>query len=93
LEKWMLEQVGPQKLIDALKAQMPRYAKHIPELPRLLHEVLQKQSASQSSNALMQELLHEQKRTNALLQKIVYGAIGFVVGMALIMLYLRLRLW
>ena len=93
LEKWMLEQVGPQKLIDALKAQMPRYAKHLPELPRLLHEVLQKQSASPSSDALMQELLQEQKRTNALLQKIVYGAIGFVVGMALIMVYLKLRLW
>jgi hypothetical protein len=28
-----------------------------------------------------------------LLQKIVYGAVGFVVGMVLIMLYLRIRLW
>jgi hypothetical protein len=30
---------------------------------------------------------------DALLQKIVYSAIGFVVGMVLIMLYLRMRLW
>ncbi|MFM7331837.1 MAG: ubiquinone biosynthesis regulatory protein kinase UbiB [Brachymonas sp.] len=93
LEKWMLEQVGPQKLIDALKAQMPRYAKHIPDLPRLLHEVLQKQAGGAPNEALMQELLQEQKRTNALLQKIVYGALGFVAGMVLIMLYLRIRLW
>jgi ubiquinone biosynthesis protein len=91
LESWMAEQVGPQKLTDALKAQAPRYAKLIPELPRLLHDYLQQRSSPQ--DALMQELLHEQKRTNALLQKIIYGAVGFVVGIVLIMLYLRLRLW
>jgi ubiquinone biosynthesis protein len=91
LEKWMAEQIGPQRFTDALKAQAPRYAKLIPQLPRLLTEYLQRPSGS--NDALIQELLQEQKRTNALLQKIVYGAIGFVVGMALIMLYLRIRLW
>ena len=40
LEKWMLEQVGPQKLIDELRDQAPRYAKLLPELPRLLHQFL-----------------------------------------------------
>jgi ubiquinone biosynthesis protein len=91
LEKWMLEQVGPQRFTDAIKAQAPRYAKLIPQLPRLLTEYLQRPGGS--NEALMQELLQEQKRTNALLQKIVYGALGFVVGMVLIMLYLRIRLW
>jgi ubiquinone biosynthesis protein len=91
LEKWMAEQIGPQRFTDALKAQAPRYAKLIPQLPRLLTEYLQNKPASH--DALIQELLQEQKRTNALLQKIVYGAIGFVVGMVLIMLYLRIRLW
>jgi ubiquinone biosynthesis protein len=91
LEKWMLEQVGPQRFTDAIKEQAPRYAKLIPQLPRLLTEYLQRPNSG--NDALIQELLHEQKRTNALLQKIVYGAIGFVVGMVLIMLYLRIRLW
>jgi ubiquinone biosynthesis protein len=91
LEKWMLEQVGPQRFTDAIKAQAPRYAKLIPHLPRLLTDYLQRTGSNH--DALMQELLHEQKRTNALLQKIVYGAIGFVVGMVLIMVYLRVRLW
>jgi ubiquinone biosynthesis protein len=91
LEKWMLEQVGPQRFTEAIKAQAPRYAKLIPHLPRLLTDYLQRSGAS--NDALMQELLQEQKRTNALLQKIVYGAIGFVVGMVLIMVYLRVRLW
>lgn len=91
LEKWMAEQVGPQRFSDALKAQAPRYAKLIPHLPRLLTDYLQRPRNHQ--DALIQDLLQEQKRTNALLQKIIYGAIGFVVGMALIMLYLKLRLW
>jgi ubiquinone biosynthesis protein len=91
LEKWMAEQVGPQRLTEALKSQAPRYAKLIPHLPRLLTDYLQQPGGNNDS--LIKELLQEQKRTNALLQKIVYGAIGFVVGIALITLYLRIRLW
>jgi ubiquinone biosynthesis protein len=91
LEKWMLEQVGPQRFSEAIKAQAPRYAKLIPHLPRLLTDYLERPSTGQ--DALIKELLIEQKRTNALLQKIVYGAIGFVIGMVLIMVYLRIRLW
>ena len=91
LEKWMAEQVGPQRFTDALKAQAPRYAKLIPHLPRLLTDYLGRPAAGQE--ALIKELLVEQKRTNALLQKIVYSAIGFVIGMVLIMLYLKVRLW
>jgi ubiquinone biosynthesis protein len=91
LEKWMLEQIGPQKLLEQLKQQAPRYAKLLPELPRLLHDFLQQQKGSHDSALL--ELLAEQKRTNSLLQKIVYGGLGFVLGLVLIQLYLRLRLW
>jgi ubiquinone biosynthesis protein len=91
LEKWMLEQIGPQKLLEQLKTQAPRYAKLLPELPRLLHDYLQ-QSKNKNDSALL-ELLAEQKRTNSLLQKIVYGGLGFVLGLVLIQLYLRLRLW
>jgi ubiquinone biosynthesis protein len=91
LEKWMAEQIGPQRFTEAIKEQAPRYAKLIPQLPRLLTEYLQNKPATH--DALMLELLQEQKRTNALLQKIVYGAVGFVVGIVLIMLYLRIRLW
>jgi ubiquinone biosynthesis protein len=40
LETWMMEQMGPQKLINELKDQAPRYAKLLPDLPRLLHDYL-----------------------------------------------------
>ena len=91
LEKWMLEQVGPQRFTDALKAQAPRYAKLVPQLPQLLTNFLQRTDSG--NDALIKELLQEQKRTNALLQKIIFSAVGFVIGMALIMVYLKIRLW
>ncbi len=91
LEKWMLEQIGPQKLIEQLKAQAPRYAKLIPELPRLMHDYLQQQKGGHDKALL--ELLAEQKRTNNLLQKIIYGGIGFALGLILIQIIIRVRVW
>jgi ubiquinone biosynthesis protein len=90
LEKWMLEQVGPQKLIEQLKTQAPRYAKLLPELPRLLHDYLQQQKGPHDH--VLAELLAEQKRTNSLLQKIIYGGLGFILGLILIQFLLRIKL-
>ena len=36
LEKWMSDQIGPRKLLEQLRAEAPRYAKLLPQLPRLL---------------------------------------------------------
>jgi ubiquinone biosynthesis protein len=40
LEKWMLDQMGPQRLWHELQAQAPRYAKILPDIPRVLHQYL-----------------------------------------------------
>ncbi len=87
LEQWMLEQVGPQKLIRELKAQAPRYAKLLPELPALLHQFLQQRGTE--NNPLVQELLLEQKRTNRLLQTLVAAVIGFALGMVVMQIVVR----
>ena len=79
LEKWMVDQLGPQKLLDQLKDEAPRYAKLIPELPRLLHDFLK--HPPERLQREMIELISEQKRTNRLLQGIVYGVIGFLLGL------------
>ena len=79
LERWMLDQVGPKRLWNELKAQAPRYAKLLPELPRLLHEYLQRPPAL--TRRELQELLVEQRRTNRLLQAVVYGGLGFALGL------------
>ncbi len=91
LEKWMLEQVGPQKLLNQLKDQAPRYATLLPELPRLLHDFLKQRPGNQQRQ--LEELLIEQRRTNKLLQALVYGGIGFVLGLILIQVVIRVRLF
>ena len=91
LEKWMLEQVGPQKLFDELRDQAPRYAKMLPDLPRLVHDFLQHRP--KDDRADWRELLAEQKRTNRLLQGIVYGGIGFALGLLVMQLLVRVRLF
>lgn len=91
LEKWMIDQVGPKKLFDELRNEGPRYAKLLPELPRLLVAFLQ--NSGQKSNAELQALLAEQKRTNRLLQVIVYCGAGFVLGMLVMQMLVRTRIF
>ncbi len=65
LEKWMMEQVGPQKLLQQLKAEAPQYAKLLPALPRLLQDYLQHKPHELRRE--LDALLVEQRRTNKLL--------------------------
>ncbi len=41
----------------------------------------------------MEELLVEQRRTNKLLQGLVYAVIGFALGMVVMQLVIRVRLF
>jgi len=79
LERWMNDQIGWAGLVERLQNEAPRYAQLLPELPRLLHQVLERQ-AVQAESPLLQALLAEQKRSHRLLQGLVWGAVGFVVG-------------
>ena len=91
LEKWMIEQVGPQKLLNQLKDQAPRYATLLPELPRLLHDFLKTKPGSQQR--ALDELLAEQKRTNRLLQGLIYGGVGFGLGLLAMQFIIRVRVF
>ena len=94
LEKWMLEQIGPEKLLAQLKAEAPSYAKLLPLLPRLLSDYLRRQQGNgQVGQAGVVELLAEQKRTNKLLQGIIYGGMGFVLGLLAMQLLVRVRIF
>ena len=81
LERWMIEQVGPQRLLDELRAQAPRYAKLLPDLPRLLHDYLRHRRPD-TDRQDVQLLLAEQRRTNRLLQTILAVGLGFALGLA-----------
>jgi len=91
LEKWMINQIGPKKLMDELRNEGPRYAKLLPELPRLLFDFLQHSTRGRGNE--MQALLLEQKKTNRLLSAIVYGGVGFVLGLLVMQLLVRVRLF
>ena len=80
LEKWMLEQIGPQKLLEQLKAEAPRYAKLIPELPRLMHEFLKVRSEPALNEEVL-KLLKETRQTQSTMLRVMWVAVGFVVGM------------
>jgi ubiquinone biosynthesis protein len=89
LETWMLDQVGPKKLWKQLVAEAPRYAKLLPELPRLVHDFLKHRQ--NNDNAQLQLLIQEQRRTNRLLQGIAWVGGGFVLGMLAMQIFVRLH--
>jgi ubiquinone biosynthesis protein len=69
LERWMSEQVGWRGFLKALRAEAPRYALLLPQLPRLLHERLNVDLAAQAAPLLL-EMLKQQKKRNAWLMVI-----------------------
>ena len=91
LEKWMIEQIGPEKLLAQLKAEAPSYAKLLPGLPRLLSQYLKERPDSNRRELI--ELLAEQKRTNKLLQGIIYGGVGFLLGLVVMQVVMRVKLF
>ena len=91
LEKWMLEQMGPQRLWRELRNEAPTYAKLLPELPRLFYRFLQHNNDGQSK--ALQELIKAQQRTNSLLQGLIYGGVGFVLGLLVMQLVVRIRFY
>jgi ubiquinone biosynthesis protein len=91
LEKWMLEQVGPKKLLQQLKAEAPQYAKLLPALPRLMHDYLAHKPHELRRD--IDALLTEQRRTNRLLQGVIWGGVGFLLGLLLMQVLTRIRLW
>ena len=88
LEKWMLEQIGPKKLWQQLRDQAPYYAKMLPQLPRLLHDYLK--HPRDQEQRLMAQWVAEQKRTNALLQILIYLGLGFVASLLVLQVWMHL---
>ncbi|MBB6561160.1 ubiquinone biosynthesis protein [Acidovorax soli] len=91
LEKWMLEQMGPQRLLREIQAESPHFAKMLPELPRLLHDYLRNRPQDHQRELL--ELLAEQKRTNRLLNAVIYTGAGFVLGWVALLLVQQLQVF
>lgn len=78
LERWMSEQVGWRGFIKTLRAEAPRYASLLPQLPRLLHQRLKDDVAAQATPLLL-AMLAEQKKRNAWL-----SVIALLLGVSLL---------
>jgi len=89
LEQWMQRQVGWPALMERLQRESTRYAQMLPELPRLVHQALQRPG---ERDPLALALLVEQRRTNRLLQSLLYALVGFVLGALAMQLVLRWQL-
>ncbi len=79
LERWMNEQIGWRGLLERVKKEAPHWAQLLPELPRLVHHALQRPQRA-SDARLAEALLAEQRRTNRLLRVLIYGGLGFSLG-------------
>jgi ubiquinone biosynthesis protein len=89
LERWMHEQVGLRGLFERLKREAPRYAKLLPELPRLIHKNLANGDAGLRHD--LRAILSEQRRTNGILSAILWVGLGFVMGIMSAQLVVRLH--
>ncbi len=86
LERWMSEQVGWRGFIKTLRAEAPRYASLLPQLPRLLHQRLKDDVAAQAAPLLL-AMLAEQKKRNAWLSVIALllaATLGFTAYIQLL---------
>jgi len=89
LARWMHEQIGWRGLMQRLKKEAPRYAKLLPELPRLVHENLQ--HGGQDIRRDLAQMLAEHRRTNRLLSGMVWAGLGFVLGIVVAQVLMRLH--
>ena len=81
LERWMNEQVGWRGLVERLRNEAPRYAQLLPELPRLVHQALER-GATQGDEELLRRLLVEQARTNRLLSALLWTTLALMAGLS-----------
>ena len=71
LESWMREQLGPKALIKTLRRELPKWWQTLPEVPNIVHDVLQRERAgelvrqwrSRDVENLRQSLARQQQRT------------------------------
>ncbi len=83
LERWMSEQVGWRGLARTLKREAPYWAQTLPQLPRLVHRLLEEDRLA-SLQAALAQLAAQNARRNALLAALLAAAVlGLVLAATL----------
>ncbi len=80
LEKWMREQFGPRAFLRALRRQVPLWARTLPELPNLVHEVLRRaQDDTRATQRETAELRHLRRQLADNQRRLFLGLTGAVL--------------
>jgi len=85
LERWMSEQVGWRGLLRTLQEEAPHYATLMPQLPRLLHRYLTRESAH-LDDGILRKILLQQKRYNSLLTLLCLLLFGIITWQIIVSL-------
>lgn len=85
LERWMSEQIGWRGFVTTIKNEAPHWGTMLPQFPRLMHSMLQKEDRS-DSEPLVQALLAGQRRLNRLITILIF-AIGLLIIVSSLQLF------
>ncbi len=80
LERWMHEQVGWRGLVDRLQAEAPRYAKLLPEMPRLVHRALVQRAEGDQVLRLEFDALRRELRQQQRWHRLAWLMLGALSG-------------
>jgi len=89
LERWMRAQVGVSGMIERIKDEAPQWSRMLPQLPRLVHAVLEQQASPvrqrhSATERLIRELIDEQRRTRRWVGLV--GALTLAGALAIVLL-------
>ncbi len=90
LEKWMQEQVGWRGFRERVKQEASQYSQLLPQIPRLLHQVLTQQASMPSADEV-RRLADEQAKTNRILSAGLGLIAGILAGTFALLLFFLLR--
>lgn len=85
LERWMSEQVGWRSVLRNIKAELPFWGKILPQMPRMLHQQLQRDHDT-PLNSELAALVREQKTQSRWL-RVIAGALILLVVFQLASFY------
>jgi ubiquinone biosynthesis protein len=83
LERWMSEQVGWRGLARTLKREAPYWAQTLPQLPRLVHRLLEEDRAAELREALAALAAAGRRRNRLLAALLALLAAALAAGLAL----------
>jgi ubiquinone biosynthesis protein len=79
LERWMAEQVGWRGFVERVRQEAPYWSVILPQLPRLLHQALQRQGDAPDTGALEEQLRRQRLQGRLLVAAVVLLALIAVI--------------